>query len=105
MRTPDLLTVLEQVVAINCSGFNDYDLPSHFETKAEIFPRGLDIDLDWGKNDVFLSDLSNFSLKSQKKMMMMKAMKEEEEICREVEKIVKWAKQASTWMFLALKMS
>lgn len=59
--------------------------------------RGPDIDLDWGKNDEFLSDLSNFSSKSQKKMMM-KAMKEEEEICREAEMIVKWAKQASARM-------
>ncbi|XP_022871922.1 uncharacterized protein LOC111391024 [Olea europaea var. sylvestris] len=59
--------------------------------------RSLDRDLDWGKNDEFLSDMSNFSSKSQKKKMM-KAMKEEEEICREAEKIIKWAKQASARM-------
>ncbi|CAI9771653.1 unnamed protein product [Fraxinus pennsylvanica] len=59
--------------------------------------RGLDIDLEWGKNDEFLSDLSSFSSKRQKKTIM-KALKEEEKICREAEKIVKWAKQASAGM-------
>jgi hypothetical protein len=52
------------------------------------------IGLDWGKNDEFLSDLSTFSTKEQQKMLK-KAMKEEEKISREAEKIVKWAKQAS----------
>lgn len=50
--------------------------------------------LDWGKKDDILSDLSNFSAKSQQKLLK-KAMKEEEKINREAEKIVKWAKQAS----------
>lgn len=53
------------------------------------------IGLDWGKNDEFLSDLSTFSTKEQQKMLK-KAMKEEEKISREAEKIVKWAKQASS---------
>ncbi|CAA0838292.1 Unknown protein [Striga hermonthica] len=60
--------------------------------------RGLDLGLDWGKNDdKLLSDLSNFSVKSQRKMMK-KAMEEEERVCREAEKIVNWAKQASARM-------
>ncbi|XP_059663052.1 uncharacterized protein LOC132308824 [Cornus florida] len=53
--------------------------------------------LDWGKNDEFLSELSTFSAKGQQKMLK-KAMKEEEKINREAEKIVKWAKQASARM-------
>ncbi|GER28181.1 AAA-type ATPase family protein [Striga asiatica] len=60
--------------------------------------RGLDSGFDWGKNDdKLLSDLSNFSVKSQRKMMK-KAMEEEERVCREAEKIVNWAKQASARM-------
>nr|GMC59293.1 uncharacterized protein LOC109169767 [Ipomoea batatas]GME16323.1 uncharacterized protein LOC109169767 [Ipomoea batatas]GME20138.1 uncharacterized protein LOC109169767 [Ipomoea batatas] len=51
--------------------------------------------LDWGKSDAeFLSDLSTFSKKNQEKLLK-KAMKEEEKINREAEKIVQWAKQAS----------
>ncbi|XP_019174206.1 PREDICTED: uncharacterized protein LOC109169767 [Ipomoea nil] len=50
---------------------------------------------DWGKSDAeFLSDLSTFSKKNQEKMLK-KAMKEEEKINMEAEKIVQWAKQAS----------
>ncbi|KAL3619088.1 hypothetical protein CASFOL_036658 [Castilleja foliolosa] len=60
--------------------------------------RGLDLGLDWGKNDdKLLSDLSNFSVSSQRRMKK-KAMEEEEKICKEAEKIVKWAKQASARM-------
>lgn len=52
-------------------------------------------DLDWGvKNDGFLSDLNTFSVKEQEKILK-KAMKEQEKVSREAEKIVKWAKQAS----------
>lgn len=50
--------------------------------------------LDWGKSDDMVTDLSNLSAKSQEKLLK-KAMKEEEKINREAEKIVKWAKQAS----------
>ncbi|KAG2685068.1 hypothetical protein I3843_10G104600 [Carya illinoinensis] len=64
---------------------------SHNNSK-ENHPTG--IDLDWGKNDEYLSALSSFSTKQQQKMLK-KAMKEEEKISREAEKIVKWAKQAS----------
>ncbi|KAJ0110956.1 hypothetical protein Patl1_02591 [Pistacia atlantica] len=49
------------------------------------------------KNDEFLSDLGIFSVKEQQKMLK-KAMKEEEKVSREAEKIVKWAKQASMRM-------
>lgn len=56
--------------------------------------RGFDSGLDWRKHDEFLSDLSNYSVKNQQKMMK-KAMKEEEKIRREAEKIVKWVKHAS----------
>ncbi|KAL0372004.1 UNVERIFIED_CONTAM: hypothetical protein Scaly_0882000 [Sesamum calycinum] len=59
--------------------------------------RGLDLGLDWGKHDELLSDLSNFSVHSQRKMIK-KAMEEEERISREAEKIVKWAKHASARM-------
>ncbi|XP_047968721.1 uncharacterized protein LOC125212557 [Salvia hispanica] len=52
---------------------------------------------DCGKSDELLSDLSNFSVRSQRRMMK-KAMEEEERISREAEKIVKWAKQASARM-------
>ncbi|KAI3453927.1 hypothetical protein Pfo_010590 [Paulownia fortunei] len=49
------------------------------------------------KHDELLSDLSNFSVNSQRKMIK-KAMEEEERICREADKIVKWAKHASARM-------
>lgn len=57
----------------------------------------IDIGLDWGNNDEFLSDLATFSTKAQQKRLK-KAMKEEEKISREAEKIVKWAKHASARM-------
>ncbi|KAK9985117.1 hypothetical protein SO802_034642 [Lithocarpus litseifolius] len=50
--------------------------------------------LDWDMNHEFLSDLSTFSTKKQQKMLK-KAMKEEEKISREAQKIVNWAKQSS----------
>ncbi|KGN53447.1 uncharacterized protein LOC101211778 [Cucumis sativus] len=53
--------------------------------------------LGWGKNNEFLADLNIFSAKEQEKILK-KAMKEEEKINREAEKIVKWAKQASARM-------
>ncbi|KAL0312310.1 UNVERIFIED_CONTAM: hypothetical protein Sradi_5630300 [Sesamum radiatum] len=56
--------------------------------------RGLVLGLD---DELILSDLSSFSVKKQEKMMK-KAVMEEEEICREAEKIVKWAKHASAMM-------
>lgn len=53
--------------------------------------------LEWENNEEILSDLSNFSAKKQQKLLK-KAIKEEEKISREAEKIVKWAKQASARM-------
>ncbi|KAL8499535.1 hypothetical protein ACS0TY_022471 [Phlomoides rotata] len=71
--------------------------PKKVSRKKNKENRGLDLGLDWGKHDEFLSDVSNFSLNNQRKMIK-KAMEEEEKICREAEKIVKWAKQASARM-------
>ncbi|KAK1403004.1 Actin-binding protein like [Heracleum sosnowskyi] len=58
------------------------------------------IDDDWGGNEEFLSDTSDFSTKGQEKLLK-KMMKEEERINREAAKIVKWAKQASARMELS----
>ncbi|XP_043696035.1 uncharacterized protein LOC122646527 [Telopea speciosissima] len=55
----------------------------------------LDMDgRDWGKNDEILSDMSTFSLKEQQKKLK-KALKEEDKITQEAEKVVEWVKQAS----------
>lgn len=51
----------------------------------------------WDKSDELLSDLGSFASKKQQKMLK-KAMKEEQKISREAEKIVEWAKQASARM-------
>ncbi|KAI8555346.1 hypothetical protein RHMOL_Rhmol05G0167900 [Rhododendron molle] len=52
----------------------------------------------WRRNNKeILSDLSVFSAKEQQKMLKM-AMKEEQKVNRDAEKIVKWAKQASARM-------
>ncbi|KAF5735233.1 putative protein TPRXL [Tripterygium wilfordii] len=59
--------------------------------------KALDMDLEWGKNDDLLSDLGTFSVKEQQKILKM-AMKEQQKISHEAEKIVKWAKQASARM-------
>ncbi|KAK6129834.1 hypothetical protein DH2020_036420 [Rehmannia glutinosa] len=72
--------------------------PKKVSRKKNKENRGLDLGLDWGKHDdELLSDLSNFSVSSQRKMIK-KAMEDEERICREAEKIVKWAKHASARM-------
>ncbi|XP_073315960.1 uncharacterized protein [Primulina huaijiensis] len=71
--------------------------PKKVPRKKGKVKKGLDSELDWEKNDEIFSDLSIFSVKSERKMMK-KAMKDEEEICREAEKIVKWAKHASARM-------
>ncbi|XP_058103791.1 uncharacterized protein LOC131247882 [Magnolia sinica] len=51
----------------------------------------------WGKNDEILSDLSTFSLKEQQQRLK-KALKEEEKVNQEAEKVVNWVKQASARM-------
>jgi len=48
-------------------------------------------------SDEFLSSFGSFSMKEQQKMLK-KAMKEQEKVNREAEKIVQWAKQASARM-------
>ncbi|GMH09138.1 hypothetical protein Nepgr_010978 [Nepenthes gracilis] len=53
--------------------------------------------LNWGKYDEISSDFGSFSSKEQRKMLN-KAMREEQKISREAEKIVKWAKRASARM-------
>ncbi|GAV71901.1 hypothetical protein CFOL_v3_15392 [Cephalotus follicularis] len=57
----------------------------------------LDTGFNWSKHDEFLSDLSTFSVKEQEKKLK-KAMKEQQKMSSEAEKIVKWAKQASARM-------
>ncbi|KAG6577118.1 hypothetical protein SDJN03_24692, partial [Cucurbita argyrosperma subsp. sororia] len=71
--------------------------PKKASEKKNSSNRTLDNGLGWGKNNDFLSDLNIFSAKEQQKILK-KAMKEEEKINREAEKIVKWAKQASARM-------
>ncbi|CAL0314222.1 unnamed protein product [Lupinus luteus] len=52
----------------------------------------------WDKSDdEFLSDLGSFSSKKQEKILKM-AMKEEQKVSLEAEKIVQWAKHASARM-------
>ncbi|KAL1315879.1 uncharacterized protein [Arachis hypogaea] len=53
--------------------------------------------LGWDKDDELLSDLRSFSSKRQQKILK-KALKEEQKISREAEKIVEWAKQESARM-------
>ncbi|XP_050375653.1 uncharacterized protein LOC126793233 [Argentina anserina] len=55
------------------------------------------IGLDFSDDSELLSGLGSFSKKEQSKILK-KAMKEEEKISREAEKIVKWAKQESARM-------
>ncbi|KAH7515104.1 hypothetical protein FEM48_Zijuj11G0160700 [Ziziphus jujuba var. spinosa] len=59
--------------------------------------RGSVLDFDCSIGDETFSDLGTFSRKEQEKILR-KALKEEEKISREAEKIVKWAKQASARM-------
>ncbi|KAL6001811.1 hypothetical protein ACLOJK_041789 [Asimina triloba] len=54
-------------------------------------------DEDWGKNEELLSDFSTFSLKEQDRRLK-KALKEEEKVAQEAEKVVTWVKQASARM-------
>lgn len=55
------------------------------------------IGLDFSDDDEVFSGLGSFSKREQSKILK-KAMKEEEKISREAEKIVKWAKQESARM-------
>lgn len=54
---------------------------------------------DW--SDELLSELESFSFsRKEQEKVLKKAMKEEEKVSREAEKIVKWAKTASARMNL-----
>ncbi|XP_047325065.1 uncharacterized protein LOC124928859 [Impatiens glandulifera] len=52
---------------------------------------------EWGSDgdEELFNDLNMFSKKEEREKVLKKAMKEEEKINREAEKIVKWAKQVS----------
>jgi len=54
-------------------------------------------ELDSLSDDEFLTDLSTFSLKGQRKQLK-KALKEEQKVNRDAEDLVKWVKQASARM-------
>lgn len=50
--------------------------------------------VQWGKNDEMLSDMSTFSVKEQEKRLK-KALEEEEKVSKEAERVVQWVKQES----------
>ncbi|XP_059662413.1 uncharacterized protein LOC132308368 [Cornus florida] len=52
---------------------------------------------DWGKTDEILSDMSTFSVKEQDRRLK-KAMKEEDRVSRQAERVVEWVKQESARM-------
>lgn len=54
-------------------------------------------DRDWEQKDELLSDLSTFSVDEQERRMK-KALKEEERVSREAERVVQWVKQESARM-------
>ncbi|XWS62306.1 hypothetical protein CRYUN_Cryun07bG0199100 [Craigia yunnanensis] len=68
--------------------------PKRLSKKRNKGNRVVDTALD---SDEFLSDLATFSVKEQQKMIN-KAIKEQDKVSREAEKIVNWAKQASARM-------
>lgn len=51
----------------------------------------------WEKKDEILSDMSTFSVREQERRLK-KALKEEERVSREAEKVVQWVKQESARM-------
>ncbi|KAK7307383.1 hypothetical protein VNO77_40395 [Canavalia gladiata] len=73
-----------------------------FSTKKTTVPRNaknngvssLD-EVQWGKNDEILSDMSTFSVKEQERRLK-KALEEEDRVSREAERIVQWVKQESS---------
>lgn len=50
--------------------------------------------VEWGKNDEILSDMSTFSIKEQEKRLK-KALEEEKRVGKEAEKVVLWVEQRS----------
>jgi hypothetical protein len=71
--------------------------PKKFSGKKSKENQIRSMELNWGNDDQLLSDLSIFSSREQERILK-KAMKEQEKVNREAEKIVKWAKQASMRM-------
>ncbi|XP_059444982.1 uncharacterized protein LOC132176716 [Corylus avellana] len=51
----------------------------------------------WEKKDEILSDMSTFSVREQERRLK-KALKDEERVSREAEKVVQWVKQESSRM-------
>lgn len=50
--------------------------------------------VEWGKNDEILSDISTFSVKAQERRLK-KALEDEERVSKEAERVVQWVKQES----------
>ncbi|KAI6706856.1 hypothetical protein NL676_009818 [Syzygium grande] len=68
--------------------------------ESRAIEKGMSRSFKWMEEDEALSDLGGFSVKEQKKLLK-KAMKEEERISREAEKIARMARQASARMMTA----
>lgn len=68
--------------------------------ESRAIEKGMSRSFKWMDDDEILSDLGGFSAKEQKKLLK-KAMKEEERISREAEKIARMARQASARMLSA----
>ncbi|XP_030515263.2 uncharacterized protein LOC115728992 [Rhodamnia argentea] len=68
--------------------------------ESRAIEKGMSRSFKWMEEDEVLSDLGVFSTKEQKKLLK-KAMKEEERISREAEKIARMARQASARMMNA----
>ncbi|XP_030472144.2 uncharacterized protein LOC115690050 [Syzygium oleosum] len=68
--------------------------------ESRAIEKGMSRSFKWMEEDEVLSDLGGFSVKEQKKLLK-KAMKEEERISREAEKIARMARQASARMMSA----
>ncbi|CAN6487118.1 unnamed protein product [Victoria cruziana] len=65
---------------------------SHRKDRSESYDDG-----SWMKDDEILSDLGTFSVRSQREGMKA-ALKEQEKISKEAEKVIKWVKKASARM-------
>ncbi|XP_010266375.1 PREDICTED: uncharacterized protein LOC104603909 [Nelumbo nucifera] len=66
------------------------------KSKADRVPLDLH-EIEWGKNDEILSDMSTFSAQEQEKRYK-KAKEKEKEIQQEAKKVMNWVKQASSRM-------
>ncbi|KAK9276060.1 hypothetical protein L1049_005591 [Liquidambar formosana] len=59
--------------------------------------KSIDEEKDWGTSEQILSDMSTFSVREQERRLE-KAMKEEERVSKEAERVVEWVKQESARM-------